>query len=639
MDEEGGSLPERYDPTPLAGRPPAADRASGVPAPASDVPGGAWFQALVEAAPDAIVGVDGQGFILFVNGRAESLFGYGRDEVVGQPLDMLIPERFRASHNRHHATYMQEPKPRPMGTPLKLFARRKDDSEFAADISLSFVEGPGGLVYLSFIRDITDLLEAQKAQFFLASIVESSQDAIVGATPEGTILSWNGGAERLCGYSAQEAEGRSIALILPPDRAEELQGYAASALKGKGVEGLETVLRRKDGSLVNVALTFSPLRDRKGDVAGTSMIAIDITERKLAETALKESEERYRRIVETTQDGVWVADAAGRTTFVNARVQELLGYTAAEMMGAPLEGFVPKEDRPLLASHLERRRKGLREQYDLRLRRKDGGDLWVIVSAAPLASAGGEYAGTFAMITDITARKKAEADLARSNTDLEAFSFSVSHDLRAPLRSLQGFSKALLEDYSGVLDITGKDYALRIAAAADRMDVMVSDLLDYSRLTRAKLELGTVDLESEVRHVLSQMAEDLRKREATVNVKWPLPEAMGERQALRRILSNLISNASKFVAPGVKPSVLLWVEPRDGWVRVWVEDNGIGIAPDDQERIWRVFERLHGDDTYAGTGIGLSIVRRGAEGMGGRAGVESSPGQGSRFWVELRPVG
>lgn len=508
-------MAEHHHASPLAGRPPAPDRASGVPAPASNVPGGAWFQALVEAAPDAIVGVDAHGIILFVNGRAESLFG----------------------------------------------------------------------------------------------------------------------------YSAQEAVGRPIALAVPPDQAEQFQGYVASALQGSESEGLETVFRRNDGSLVHVAVTVSPLRDRSGSVTAVSVIARDMTERKLAQMALKESEERYRRIVETTQDGVWAADEANRTSFVNARVKEMLGYSAAEMLGAPLEQFVAAEDRPLLASHLDRRRKGVREQYDLRLRRKDGADVWVIVSAAPLGRAEGPYAGMLAMLTDITARKEAEADLARSNDDLEAFSFSVSHDLRAPLRSLQGFSKALLEDYSSVLDSTGKDYARRITAAAARMDAMVSDLLEYSRLTRAKLELGPVDLDSEVRSVLSQVADDPRKKEAKVEVEWPLPKVMGEKQALRRILSNLISNASKFVAPGVKPAVRVWSEPRDGWVREWVEDNGIGLAPGDQERIWRVFERLHGDDAYPGTGIGLSIVRRGAEGIGGRAGVESSPGHGSRFWVDLRAVG
>jgi PAS domain S-box-containing protein len=227
------------------------------------------------------------------------------------------------------------------------------------------------------------------------------------------------------------------------------------------------------------------------------------------------------------------------------------------------------------------------------------------------------------------------AQLKSANSELDRFAYSVSHDLRAPLRAMQGFSQALLEDYAGELDPSGQDYARRINSASERMDRLIQDLLAYSRISREEMALQPVSLEQTVAEAMAHLEGDFQARQAQVRVEPPLPEVQAHRATLLQTVANLVSNAIKFTAPGVQPQVRLWAEDRGERVRLWVEDNGLGIAPEHQERIFRIFERLHGIEAYPGTGIGLAIVKKGVERMGGQIGVESELGQGSRFWVEL----
>lgn len=228
------------------------------------------------------------------------------------------------------------------------------------------------------------------------------------------------------------------------------------------------------------------------------------------------------------------------------------------------------------------------------------------------------------------------AELQERNDELEAFGYSISHDLRAPLRAMQGFSQALLEDCGDRLDAMGREYAERIVAGARRMDELIRDLLAYSRVSRAELQLVRVPLSPVAQRALAELSGALRARNATVHVDEPLPVVLGHPATLSQVLMNLLGNGLKFVPPERIPELRVGAEQRDSIVRVWVEDNGIGIAPEHQARIFRVFERLHSTDDYPGTGIGLAIVRKAVERMGGQVGVESRLGHGSRFWVELK---
>ena len=229
------------------------------------------------------------------------------------------------------------------------------------------------------------------------------------------------------------------------------------------------------------------------------------------------------------------------------------------------------------------------------------------------------------------------AQLAEANRELEGFCYTVAHDLRAPLRAMEGLTCALAEEYSQNWDATAHDYAERIRVAAERMDRMIQELLSYSRLTLSEPELGPVSIEALFKEVLQILEWEMRERKALVKVKRTKARVIAQHTLALQVFVNLIGNAVKFVSPGNKPLIKVWSEKREnGFLRVWVEDNGIGIAPEHHGRIFRVFERLHDRETYSGTGIGLAIVQKSVTRMGGNVGLESEPGKGSRFWVELK---
>lgn len=239
------------------------------------------------------------------------------------------------------------------------------------------------------------------------------------------------------------------------------------------------------------------------------------------------------------------------------------------------------------------------------------------------------------LLNDITEQTRMEEALREVNTQLTSFAYSVAHDLRAPLRAMQGFSQALVEDFGHLLPKEGKEYTDRIIAASSRMDRLIRDLLDYSRLSRDEVALAPVSLNDVFLEVRSQCLKECPIDGADILLPENLPSVMGARSVLLQIFNNLISNALKFVSKGTIPQVSIKSELHNRMIRIWVEDNGIGIPAAHLERIFGVFERLHGVDQYPGTGIGLAIVRKGAERLGGKAGVLSEPGKGSRFWVEI----
>ncbi|UBF30221.1 response regulator (plasmid) [Kovacikia minuta CCNUW1] len=229
-------------------------------------------------------------------------------------------------------------------------------------------------------------------------------------------------------------------------------------------------------------------------------------------------------------------------------------------------------------------------------------------------------------------------ELETTNSDLESFVYLVSHDLREPLRAIQAYNQILLEDHLHQLDQEGKLCTQRIAENAVRMSKLIQDLLEYSRLGRIELPLQPVNLSQLIHEILNQLKLELDQRQVQVRLEDPLPMLKGHYPTLLQIITNLLTNAIKFVRPTLQPQVRIWAEPSGQFLRLWVEDNGIGIDPQYHDRIFQVFERLHSLEIYPGTGVGLAIVQKGIERMGGRVGVESGLDQGSRFWIELPKI-
>lgn len=370
-------------------------------------------------------------------------------------------------------------------------------------------------------------------------------------------------------------------------------------------------------------------------------------QRELAEVADRLEVETCRnRFFTLALDILGIADFEGRLLQVNPAWYRVLGYSEEELKRVSGLELIHPDDRPAMEQKLESLKRGDSiSHFEGRYRHRDGSCRWLQWSATPFLAEKLIY--IFAR--DITARKEAEAQVAalncelekrvvaltEANRELEAFNYSIAHDLRTPLRSMSGFAKALVEDESAAMSPLGMDYARRIAHSSKYMDSLLLDLLAYSRLARTEMSLVLARLEEPVSEILSVMDRELSDAGAEVQIDSPLGEAYAHLPTLKQILANLIGNGVKFTVPDRKPRLHLYTTRHSGFVRLWVSDNGIGIPPEHHERIFGLFQRLHDAQAYPGTGIGLALVRKGAERMGGRAGVESSPGQGSRFWVDL----
>ena len=371
-------------------------------------------------------------------------------------------------------------------------------------------------------------------------------------------------------------------------------------------------------------------------------------QRELAAAADRiEAETKRNRFFTLALDLLGIGDFSGRLLQVNPNWQQVLGYTEDELKGGQAIELVHRDDRDAVAQRLELLRQGLPVEYfEIRCRHQDGSYRWIGWTAASFP----EEKLVYVFGRDVTRRRAAEdevsvlnaeltrriSDLTDINKELESFCYSISHDLRAPLRSIASFTQVVLNQYNGSLAGEGHDYLRRVESAAKYMDRLLMDLLEYSRLGRAEMKLEAVDLESAFTDVLSSIHDEIQTRKAQVDIRKPLGSVVAHSATVRQILYNLIANALKFVSTEKNPSIRVWTEPQSDSLRIWVADDGIGIAPQFHKKIFGLFQKLHSQKIYPGTGVGLAMVQKGVERMGGRIGVESDLGKGSRFWFELR---
>lgn len=231
--------------------------------------------------------------------------------------------------------------------------------------------------------------------------------------------------------------------------------------------------------------------------------------------------------------------------------------------------------------------------------------------------------------------KKLVSQLNEKTSQLQDFCYTVAHDLRAPLRAMSGFAELLHEQYGTDLDATGREYIEKIASSSQRLDRLIQDLLRYCRVEQMEIQAEEVDLENVLQMALHHLESEIKEKGANVSIRRPLPKVRSNQGALEHVFLNLVSNAVKFSRDGTSPEVTIYSEEKGERVRVWVEDNGIGIATQYHQRVFRMFEKLDSGVKYGGTGVGLAIVSKAIERLGGMRGVESGATNGSRFWIEL----
>ena len=371
------------------------------------------FRQVIEGAPNGMVMVGREGKIVLVNLQIEKSFGYSRDELLGQTIEILVPERFRGNHLGYRNGFMAEPSTRSMGSGRDLYGLRKDGSEFPVEIGLNPIETEQGLMVLGTIVDITERKRAELAAARLAAIVESSSDAIVGKDLQSNVTSWNAGAERMFGFTAHEMVGQSVTRIIPKDLLADEEKILERVRRGESIEHFETQRLRKNGKLIDVSVTISPIKDAEGQVVGASKVARDITEQKRTEEARRATEARYRALFENAPDGIVIADTESYYLDANASICRMLGYTRAELIGLHASDIVSESEVQNIGPALGTIKARADYHREWQFKRKDGSFFAAEVIATMMPD--GNLLG---MIRDITERKQAGEKLRKSQEQL-----------------------------------------------------------------------------------------------------------------------------------------------------------------------------------------------------------------------------
>ena len=464
-------------------------------------------------------------------------------------------------------------------------------------------------------------------------LVEGVQDvAIFMLDGAGRVSTWNSGAERIKGYRAEEIVGQHFHRFYPPEAVAEGKPARLLAIAARDGQVEDEGWRvRKDGARFWAEVTITALRDSEGAVIGFAKVTRDLTARKEAQDALHRSEQTFQLLVESIQDcAIFMLDPDGRVASWNAAAERIKGYRAQEIMGEHFSTFYPPDDvaqgKPQWALEIAER-EGRHEDEGWRVR-KDGTRFWANTVISPMRDLQGGLIGYAKVTRDLTQRRRAEQALVQTSQELERFSYSVSHDLRAPLRAINGYAQALWEDHAAPLDDEGKRLLAVIRDSAKLGGELIDGLLNFSRLGRQALARAPVDVTALAESVVAE----LRQTQGSVAVEVvlsPLPPASGDAALLRHVLVNLIGNAFKFSVKRAHPKVEIGAEQHGSEVAYYVKDNGVGFDMQYAGKLFGVFQRLHRPDEFEGTGVGLALAQRIIQRHGGRIWAEGKVNEGA----------
>jgi PAS domain S-box-containing protein len=466
------------------------------------------FKALLDAAPDATVIVDRNGRVQMVNKQTENLFGYVREELIGQPVEIFIPQALWLAHKQHRKNFGKEPRVRSMGAGLELEAVKKDGTKFPVEISLSPLQTEEGLLISASIRDIT---QRKKSEQKFKALLDAAPDATVIVNEDGLIEMINHQTENLFGYSRDEMIGRPVEILIPGELSSKhvhhREGFAKEARVRTMGEGISLNAVKKNGSRFPVEISLSPIQTEEG----------------------------------------------------------------------------------------------------------------MLVSAS---------------VRDITLRKNLENDLKRTNEELEAFTYSVSHDLRAPLRGIIGFTAILEEEYSNKFDDEARRITSVIKNNTLKMGHLIDDLLTFSHMGRQDIVKTSVD----TRIMIDEVIKELIPNNVGLYIDWhihPLPGINADISTIRQVWVNFISNSIKYSGNKKHPRIEIGSFHHEGQIAFFIKDNGVGFDEKHKDKLFKVFQRLHSAEEFEGTGIGLALVEKIVSKHGGKVWATGEVDQGASFYFSL----
>ena len=597
---------------------------------------------------DAVITTDTRGQVTALNGVAESLTGWTHADAAGQPLDAIF--RIVNEDTRHP---VESPATKALregvivGLANHTVLVRRDGVEHPIDDSAAPIRNAQGTVSgcVLVFRDVTAQRQLERERAgqlqtarLLAAIIDSSEDAIIRKRLDGTIETWNAGAERLFGYPAADAVGRHISLVIPPERTDEEEQIIATLKAGQRISHFETERIRADGARIWVSLTISPIVDETGAVVAASKIVRDVTARIRAET----EREKLLKVLENSQDFIGMCDLHGVPFFVNRAGLALVGLDSLEQARqTPLrEFFFPEDQAGIVDEFLPRVLREGQGEMDIRFRHfKPGAARWMAYKVLTLTDHTGAPTGFATVSQDVTERKALADDLVLADRRKNEFLAMLAHELRNPLAPLTNAVRALRQREPGderTVAVTTDILERQIR----QMSRLVNDLLDASRISRGTIELrrARIPLRPIVQEAVETVRPLLMRERHTLTTTLP-PESLyvdGDAGRLSQVIGNLLSNAVKFTDSGGEISLSVSRERDEAVIRV--RDNGIGIAPQHIDTLFDLFVQVDTsiERSRDGLGIGLTLVKRLVELHGGTIQARSDgPGHGSEFTVRL----
>lgn len=594
----------------------------------------ARLSAIVDSADDAIISNKFDGIITSWNHGAENIFRYSASEAINNHISIIVPEEFYEEQDRIISQVKNGERIKHYETVRKT----KDGNKVDISLTASPLRGSNtNVMGMSIIaRDISVQKLLNEKQAVLSAIVNSSDDAIISKTLDGTIISWNPAAEKMFGYSESEAIGNNISIIIPPERLQEEQTILENVRKGLKIDHFRTVRIAKNKRKIKISLTVSPIKDQEGNIIGASKIARDISDQKLAE----EKQATLAAIVSSSDDAIISKTLFGIITSWNQAATKMFGYTEAEVIGRHISIIIPPDRMDEETMIIENIRSGKKIKHFETVRvAKDGRELNISLTVSPIRNKAGKIIGASKIARDITEKMQIEKQrilytekLKQLNKYKDEFMTMASHELKTPLTIIKAnldIMELKMQQDENLL------FVENTLKQVEKLNKLISDLLDISKIQAGKLELKLADFD-----MIGLLKEMIHNMQPTTEIKILLKNAddtlpaYGDRDRIGLVIINLLGNAVKY-SPNSKEIKVNAFRSEDAII-VGIEDKGIGIPPDDLTNIFTRFYRVSGiTSTFTGSGIGLYIASQIISRHGGKIWAVSQLKKGSTFYFSI----